>query len=462
MTQNEGLEVANIPTIGFDGLLGQPPLARKMLQEGRTDIVRVDVEYGAHTLIVRHACKETAKGPFMRYLIPAALLLSACAVTPTPDEVTDVAALHDRLLTLDTHIDIPLTYMTEIDPAGETELQVDQPKLEAGRLDSGFWIIYTPQGDMTPEGYAAAQEIAETRMSALERLSAERDGFEMAMSAADVRRIVGEGKFAVLVGMENAYPLAEDPQSVEGWAARGVRYVGITHFGHNQFADSSNPNPTRDADFMEGRHGGLSELGRELIRELNDHGIMVDVSHTGKQTMMQAADLSTTPIIASHSGVKAVADSARNLDDEQLRKIAEVNGVAQMVALGAYVKVPTQEQQAARDALDAEYGDRSTWDQEKRDAYRAEREVIAAMAPGATVADFVDHIDHAVAVAGIDHVGIASDFDGGGGIIGWQDASETQAVTAELVARGYSEEEIAKIWGGNLLRVLEAVEAAAE
>lgn len=382
-----------------------------------------------------------------------------------PVEV-DVAALHARLLTLDTHIDIPLNYMIEIDPAGPTDLQVDQPKLEEGRLDSGFWIVYIPQGDLTEKGYAAARGIAETRMSAIERLTAERENFELAKTASDVRRIVASGNFAVLVGMENAYPLAEDTASVKDWAARGVRYVGLTHFGHNQFGDSSNPNMQRDADFVVGgRHGGLSDLGRELIRELNDYGVMVDVSHTGKQTMMQAADLSRTPIIASHSGVKAVADSRRNLDDEQLRKIAEVNGVAQMVALGAYVRLPTPEQQAARDALDAEYdaefGGRGTWDVATGRAYRARRNDIVAMAAEANVSNFVDHIDHAVSVAGIDHVGIASDFDGGGGVAGWKDASETQAVTAELIKRGYDEAEIGKIWGGNLLRVMEAVEAGA-
>ena len=243
------------------------------------------------------------------------------------------------------------------------------------------------------------------------------------------------------------------------WAERGVRYMGITHFGHNQFGDSSNMNFLRDDG---PKWNGLSPLGKDLVRAMNDNGIMVDVSHAGKETMMQAANLSRTPIIASHSGVKAVADSARNLDDEQLKKIAEVGGVAQMVALGSYVKLPTPEQQAARDALDAEYGDRNTWDQIKRDAYMAERAKITAMAPEAVVSDFVDHIDHAAKVAGIDYVGIASDFDGGGGIGGWQNASETANVTAELVKRGYSKADIAKIWGGNLLRVMEAVEKGAK
>lgn len=392
----------------------------------------------------------------------SALTLAACQTTaPAPASVPEmsVAEVHDATLTLDTHIDIPLTYMSEIDPGLATDLQVDLPKLVSGKLDSGFWIIYTPQGELTAEGYAAGLDIAETRVKAITQMSqAYPESIEMAKTAEDVRRIVAEGKHAVLIGMENAYPLGESVETIPLWAERGVRYVGLTHFGHNQFGDSSNPNPERDSG---PKWNGLSPLGEDLVRALNENGIMVDVSHTGKATMMQAADLSTTPIIASHSGVKAIADTERNLDDEQLRKIRDVNGVAQMVALGSYVKLPTAEQQAAREALDEEFGDRSDWDQAKRDVYGERRAEITAMAPEANVSDFVDHIDHAVEVAGIDHVGIASDFDGGGGIDGWQDASETENVTAELLRRGYSVEEIEKIWGGNLLRVLEAVETAA-
>ena len=394
-----------------------------------------------------------------------AIILAACqgqgvTETTTAPAKLDAAAIHAQTLTLDTHIDIPLTYMTEIDPSGPTDLQVDLPKLGAGQLDSGFWIVYTPQGDLTPAGYAQGSKIAETRNTAIQNLvTTHNDNFEMAKTAADVRRIVAAGKYAVLIGMENAYPLGESVESVPMWAERGVRYMGITHFGHNQFGDSSNLNFTRDDG---PKWNGLSPLGKDLVRAMNDNGIMVDVSHAGKATMMQAADLSRTPIIASHSGVKAVADSARNLDDEQLLKLKEVGGVAQMVALGAYVKLPTVEQQAARDALDAEYGDRASWAQAKRDEYIAKRAVIKAMAPEANVSDFVDHIDHTVKIAGIDHVGIASDFDGGGGIASWQDASETANVTAELVRRGYSAEDIAKIWSGNLLRVMEAAEQGAK
>lgn len=389
----------------------------------------------------------------------ALLLLAVSASACVAESTRTSSEIHDQTLTLDTHIDIPLTYMTEINPAELTDLQVDLPKLAEGKLDSGFWIVYTPQGDLTDEGYTQASEIAETRIAAITALTqTHSNNFELAKTAADVRRIVAAGKHAVLVGMENAYPLGESIESIPFWAERGVRYVGLTHFGHNQFGDSSNPNSQRDQG---PKWNGLSPLGQDLVRALNDNGIMVDVSHTGKATMMQAADLSRTPIIASHSGVKAVADTERNLDDEQLLKIKAVNGVAQMVALGAYVKLPTAEQKAARDALDKEFGDRSSWDQAKRDLYVLRRAEITAMAPEANVSDFVDHIDHAVKVAGIDHVGIASDFDGGGGVEGWRDASETENVTAELVRRGYSEGDIAKIWGENLLRVMEAVEAGA-
>ena len=397
----------------------------------------------------------------MRKII-AAISLSALAACQTV--APDPASIHSKTLTLDTHIDIPLDYMTNIDPGGETLLQGDLAKLDAGELDAAFFIVYTPQGDLTEEGYAKAAEIAEMRVAAIHALNKKYfDRVELAVNGDEVRRIVDSGRHAVLIGMENAYPLGPSTKDVKRWAERGITYMGITHFGHNQFGDSSNPNPARDSG---PRHNGLSDLGRELITVMNDHGIMVDVSHAGKETMMQAADLSKTPIIASHSGVKALADSARNLDDEQLRKIAEVGGVAQMVALDAYVKPYTEEQVAFRDQVRKEMGletsaARSAMGNEAQAEYLDRLQGMWEIEPRASVSDFVDHIDHAVAVAGIDHVGIASDFDGGGGIDGWQDASETANVTAELVRRGYSEPDIEKIWSGNILRVLDAARDAA-
>ncbi len=401
-----------------------------------------------------------------RFLVLSTSLLTLTACTGEPRDFSGPQApagdtVHERVLTLDTHIDIPLDYMEAINPKFETALQVDIPKLRAGYLDSGFWIIYTPQGELTPEGYAAGLKIAETRYRAILNLATGLpEDIELATTASDVRKIVKSGRLAVLMGMENAYPLGEDVRNVPIWARRGVRYMGITHFGHNQFGDSSNPNEARDDG---PRHNGLSVLGKRLINALNEHGVMVDVSHAGKKTMMQAADLSATPIIASHSGAKAVADSPRNLDDEQLLKIKAVGGVAQMVALGVYVKPLNAKQERYREELRAEMGLNTS---EARGAasdavmaeYERRLEGLWDIEPEATVADFVDHIDHAVKIAGIDHVGIASDFDGGGGIAGWQDASETANVTAELIARGYSEEDIAKIWSGNTLRVLQAAE----
>lgn len=408
----------------------------------------------------------------------SALLLVACQAeqsapdtqskssAPTALTAAEISSLHGRTLTLDTHVDIPLTYMGEVDPGGMTEAQVDLPKMEAGGLDAAFFIVYTPQTPVSAEGYKAASVIAETRYAAIDALvRTYPERIELAKTAADVRRIVGEGKRAALIGMENAYPLGETTKSVDLWADRGVRYMGITHMGHNQFGDSSNPKAQWNE--AEAVYGGLSDLGRELIAALNDAGVMVDVSHAGKTTMMQATALSRVPVIASHSGVMGVAKSARNLDDEQLKALAANGGVVQLVALGRYVKALTPEQEAFKASVRADMGletDKALWgmNEAQQKAYFAALAPMAEMSAPASVADYADHIDYAVKTAGINHVGIASDFDGGGGIAGWEDASETANVTAELVLRGYSEGDIAKIWGENLLRVMEAVEKGAK
>ena len=383
-------------------------------------------------------------------------LIAACgAPDDTPDTDIDIAALHQRILTLDTHVDIPLEYMDTVDPSTETDLQVDFAKMRDGGLDAAFFIVYTPQTEIGPENYIEAREIAETRMRAIEDMvTLYPDQIELALTADDVERIVAAGKLAALVGMENAYPLGPSTDEVGMWAARGVRYVGLTHFGANQFGDSSGTKDYESEDALT-THGGLSDLGRELIGKLNDFGIMVDISHAGDATAMQAIALSRTPVIASHSGVDGVQDHARNMSDAMLEALRDAGGVVQLVALDVYIKAPTPEQQVALDELYAQDG-------LSDDDRTAMRRRIFATVPAATVSDYVDHIDYAVARIGIDHVGIASDFDGGGGITGWEDASETETVTAELIARGYSEDDIAKIWGGNLLRVMRAVEAGAD
>ncbi len=414
--------------------------------------------------VTRHTLKIFA------LLTGAAIAICACQPTEPRNPIVETGpqTLHQRILTLDTHVDIPLNYMTEVDPGFQTDAQVDLPKMLAGGLDAAFFIVYTPQTQYFVENpertdYKTASIIAETRFRAIQKLLIEYpERTALCITAGEVREAVAAGKRAVLIGMENAFPLGPDLSKVDLWARRGVRYVGLTHFGHNQFGDSSN----HKIQFgeTESLHGGLSPLGRNLVRKLNDVGVMVDVSHAAKSTMMQATQLSRVPVIASHSGVMGVAKSPRNLDDEQLLAIKANGGVVQLVALGAYVKNLSPEQEAYKLTVREQMGvsddlDLLRMDEDQKAIYTERLRPMYDLAPGASVSDFVDHIDYAVKVMGIDHVGIASDFDGGGGITGWEDASKTPAVTDELERRGYSESDITKIWGGNLLRVMEAVEA---
>lgn len=282
----------------------------------------------------------------------------------------------------------------------------------------------------------------------------------LARTADEVEAIHAEGRSVALIGIENGYPLGPSLDDVPMWAERGVRYVGLTHFGHNQFAGSSNP-LERLGDAQE--DPGLTDLGRALIAALNDHAILVDVSHVGKNSMMEAVALSRAPVIASHSGAYGVYANARNLDDEQLDAIRDNGGVAQMVAFRGYVAdvdpriVEGMAELRARHLADG-------WAGASREDVIAYQDGVAALRArydDVTLAQFVDHIDHAVARIGIAHVGISADFDGGGGVQGWDNSSETLNVTRELMRRGYSEDEIRALWGGNVLRILRAAEAAA-
>lgn len=379
-----------------------------------------------------------------------------------PREVaeTEAKAVHARVLTLDTHVDIGRGYATEqLDPGRFTRAQVDLPKMRAGGLDAMFLIVYTGQGARDAEGYAKAAAHAEDSYRAISRMiDAYPEQIALARTADEVEAIHAGGRRVALIGMENAYPLGESVAGVPMWAERGVRYVGLTHIGHNQFGGSSNPNPEL-GDAPE--DAGLTELGRELVKALNDHGVMVDISHVGKRSMLEAAKLSRTPVIASHSGAKGSYDNARNLDDEQLLAIKESGGVAQMVAFRAYVAALAPEVAAGIAELRATHISRGWAEASEADlaAYEAGVKALRQQYADVGLDAFLDHIDYAVDLIGVDHVGIASDFDGGGGVAGWDNAAETLNVTWGLLRRGYSEDEIRKLWGGNLLRVLRAVEA---
>ncbi|MBK8978739.1 MAG: dipeptidase [Planctomycetes bacterium] len=405
--------------------------------------------------------------------------------TPARDDpalVERARRIHARVLTLDTHKDIsPLLasdnlpedehqrqdFLERFDPTVDGQCQVDFPKMRRGGYVAAFFIVYVDQGDLNPPGFRRAYSQARLKFEAIQRMCVRfPDQIELARTPADVLRIAAAGKLVACIGIENGYPVGEDLERIAEFHALGARYMSISHNRHSQLGDSHTP--------AEPLHGGLSALGRDAIAELNRIGIMVDVSHAAKSTMMQAVELSRAPVIASHSGCRAICDHARNLDDEQLLAMRNHGGVVQIVALDEFVR-DQSERSAAVAALRQEL-DLGRWGRRdaagndldldeylrRSTALEARMPEIDARFPRANVADFVDHIDHAVKVMGIDHVGIASDFDGGGGIAGWDNAGETFDVTLELVRRGYTEEQIAKIWSGNLLRVWGEVERVAQ
>jgi membrane dipeptidase len=406
------------------------------------------------------------------------LMIVASCTTQTETLEEKARRIHESVITIDTHDDINVANFTDsINYTQRLNTQVNLPKMDEGQLDVAWLIVYTGQGDLTEEGYASAEVNAMSKFDAIHRLVEEYapDQIGLATSSDQVRSLIAEGKKVAMIGVENAYPIGEDLGNFELYRDKGARYVSLSHNGHSQFSDSN----TGEADgFL---HDGLSDLGKEAIVEMNRLGMMIDVSHPSKEAMRQMIGLSKAPIIASHSSARALCDHSRNLDDEQLFWMKENGGVIQTVAFSSYLNTEkhnarNEYMQAIRKRLARERGlewyDRSEF--RNLDAntiaefigyYREivdEADELVANdlnAPtGVTVADFVDHIDYMVNLIGIDHVGISSDFDGGGGIGGWQDASETYNVTLELVKRGYSEEDIQKLWGENLLRVLDEVQ----
>jgi len=392
--------------------------------------------------------------------------------------------IHDNVITIDTHVDFDVRNFTEeLNYTQELPIQVDLPKMDAGGLDAIFLIVYTGQGELTAEGYKKAYENADAKFNAIHRLTTEiaPDRIELATTADDVRRIAASGKKVALIGVENGYPMGEDLSRLQEFYDRGARYLSLSHNGHNQLADSN----TGEADDVWLYGNGLSDLGKKAVREMNRLGIMIDVSHPSTGSNKDAIALSKAPVIASHSSARGLNDVSRNLWDDELLAIKKNRGVVQAVAFASYLNkekdsIHKKEARKILDEIAAEmdleiltWAEYSQLDQAEADAYLDKYRALQAkakpriteevnpIAPPVDVKDFVDHIDYMVDLIGIDYVGISSDFDGGGGILGWSDASETFNVTMELVKRGYTEEDIRKLWGENLLRVMEEVEAVA-
>ena len=379
------------------------------------------------------------------------LLFIYCAENPQQKEVAiqqKAQLIHLKITTLDTHNDIDVKNFTDsLNYSQDTDTQVNLPKMQAGALDVSWFIVYTKQGDLTPQGYKIAADNAQSKFEAIRRLTEvyAPNKIALATSSVEVDSLRKMSKKVAMIGVENAYPIGLDTASVKRYFDMGARYMSLAHNGHNQFSDSN----TGEFDNTV-KHNGISNLGKQIIDKMNYYGIMVDISHPSKEAIRQTIAHSKAPVIASHSSARVLSDHPRNLDDQQLQWVKESGGVVQTVALAAFVnKEKDAAYKKAKDSL------------LKIDP-KASLETIKNSTPPVNVSDFVDHIDYIKNKIGIDHVGISSDFDGGGGIEGWQDASQTYNITLELVRRGYSEQEIGKIWSGNLLRVLDRTQEVAE
>lgn len=385
-----------------------------------------------------------------------------------PDASADNQLIHDRTLTLDSHIDISFEFATDAEDPLTVDNQVNLEKMREGGLDAGFFIVYVGQTERTPENYKKAEMDAMTKFNAIHRMTEELypDRIGLAYSPSDIERLVAEGKLAAAIGIENGFVFGTDLSILDRYFELGARYVTLVHNGHNDIAYSAQPRPhlgdgkSGDDD---SEHDGISEFGTAAIKRMNELGIMVDISHASKQSALKAIELSTAPVIASHSSIYSVAPHPRNLDDETLLALRDNGGVVHIVAFDSYVHVRPQEFTQARTELNEQFGfdgraRPELLGEEKRVEYIAAMEKINTQWPPATVSQLADHIDYAVKLIGIDHVGISSDFGGGGGIVGWSNAVGTPNVTVELISRGYSQEDIGKLWSGNLLRVWREVE----
>ena len=397
-----------------------------------------------------------------------ALTAFACTVAKTPPGVEAKAReLHKKILTVDTHCDTAFSLLRtdwkigdRHDPAARASGKIDLPRMKEGGLDAEFFAAFVGQGPLTPEGYAQATASALRAVEAVHKMTEEYSAtIGLAVDPAGARRLKKEGKLTAFIGMENGYPIGRDLSLVKFFYDKGVRYITLCHTSDNDICDSS-------TDRRNPEDKGLSDFGRQVVAECNRLGMIVDISHASDKSFYDVLAASKAPIIASHSSARAVCDNPRNLTDDQLRALAKKEGVVQICFLGAYVKTPPviPEREQAIKEMEAKYGSlRDLRDESLRQKAMAERDAINQKYPQAqpTVKDLVDHIDHVKKVVGVDYVGIGTDFDGGGGVVGCDDVSGMIHVTEELIRRGYTDREIAKIWGGNFFRVFDKVIAQA-
>ncbi|WP_347302567.1 dipeptidase [Croceibacterium sp. TMG7-5b_MA50] len=391
--------------------------------------------------------------------LPLLLAALTCAM---PAAAQDVAAVHADAIVLDTHFDTPAnlgregwSILERHTTEGDGD-QVDVPRMADGGVDGGFFAIYTAQGARTPEGVQASRDAAFVRAAQIRDMAARHpDVFRFVTTAEEARAAVAAGRRFVFMSMENGTPFERDVSLLTAFHRLGVTMASPVHFRNNALADSATDQP---------EWNGLSDAGRQFVAEANRLGILIDASHASDDVLRQMLELSRAPIILSHSGVRAVYDHPRNVADAELRLLAAEGGVVQINAFNGYMidQPVIPERQAALAALYGRMG--ANQSAAERRALLAERQRIDERwpVPRATFADVMLHIEHAIEVAGIDHVGISGDFDGGGGVEGFDSIADFPRITAAMLANGHSAEDVAKVMGGNALRVLEAAQAAGD
>ena len=395
-------------------------------------------------------------------LIISAFLLGCDNRTANEKLIENAARIHEEALTIDTHLDTPIHLqrdssfaLDELHDGRERKNgKVDFPRMSVGGIDAGFFIVWTSQGERNAEAYKSVKEEALTILEVIKSNVEKYPNFaELAYSSKDVERIVDDGKHAILIGMENGYPIGMDISLVEEFYDLGIRYITLCHYEDNDICDASTDKSNDE---------GLSDFGIEVVKQMNRLGILVDVSHISDHSFYDVIKTTRVPIFASHSNARSLCDHPRNMTDDMIRHLAANGGVIHINLVDEYVKTPPPNPQrdSAIVELKKSYGNYSDLAKKEREAVHEKYSEIRKKfpQPRATLEDAIDHIDHIVNLVGIDHVGIGSDFDGGGGVDGVHDISEMGNITLELLRRGYSEEDIKKIWGGNFMRVFKEVE----
>ena len=405
-------------------------------------------------------------------LLAAAFVGNPRLTRPGPDDPDEalVRRVHHDAFTFDAHLDIRPDFNTpENDAGNDTPDQFDLPKLEKGDLDAAAVALFADPLRRTPENIALARQQVETKLAALRRLVTQHpDRLAFATTAAELERIPGQGKHAILLSFLNALPLGKDLSLLEYYHRQGVRLFGFTHAGNNDFADSSRPNAAFGDKPDEA--GGLTPVGKQAVAELNRLGVIIDVSQLTRAGVLQTIQLSKAPVVASHSAVRGRVEKTRNLTNEELKAIAAGGGVVHIVAFPAYLRDNPQQKTDYVQQIWAPFGLTPGTDDPKTELspvdYQQFQQAYRAYSGTAwkygTLVDYLDAVDYAVRLVGINHVGLSSDFNHGGGVTGYTHVGEAPNVTRELLKRGYSEADIRKLWGGNFLRVFRQVEGLAK